>query len=261
MLARLDWNVVGSVAVIALAVAAVPAAAHAQTGEPTWSSAEDVAALPADLRSAPIQTEDYETVVGPDGVETIVRTRRIYGQAPVQGYQQYPVLERDEWIEECRERTRGYDRADRGRIIGGLLGAVAGGIIGNRIAGSGDRLAGTLLGAGVGAAGGAIVGDSIDDRNDRDRDDCETALNGYLANRIYPAPGYSAYPAAYGSTYPRACGCALPEPQMTYVPVRYEQQQRVVVRENVRDEYYSVPARERLIENPRPVPSAKMIKR
>jgi hypothetical protein len=48
---------------------------------------------------------------------------------------------------------RHCDRGDGGTIIG----AIAGGLLGNSIAGYGDRTAGTIIGAGAGAlAGGAI---------------------------------------------------------------------------------------------------------
>lgn len=56
------------------------------------------------------------------------------------------------------------DRRDNG-VGGAAIGAVVGGVAGNRIAGRGNRTAGTLIGAGVGAVTGAI----IDKAEDGDR--------------------------------------------------------------------------------------------
>lgn len=68
-----------------------------------------------------------------------------------------------------REVRRDYSDADLARICrrddgvgGAAIGAVVGGVAGNRIAGRGNRTAGTLLGA----AGGAIVGAVIDRAED-----------------------------------------------------------------------------------------------
>lgn len=62
---------------------------------------------------------------------------------------------------------RGYDQQYRYRCrnnnTGTILGAIAGGLIGNGVAGRGDRLLGTVLGGGV----GAVAGNSIDRNNRR----------------------------------------------------------------------------------------------
>jgi len=67
---------------------------------------------------------------------------------------------------------RGYDRSYRGYNYrnrkcndgdgGTIVGAIAGGLLGNTIAGRGDRTVGTILGAGVGALAGRAI-----DRSDR----------------------------------------------------------------------------------------------
>jgi hypothetical protein len=63
---------------------------------------------------------------------------------------------------------RGYDRGYRARQKcndgdgGTIVGAIAGGLLGNGIAGRGDRTIGTILGAGVGALAGRAI-----DRSDR----------------------------------------------------------------------------------------------
>lgn len=115
-----------------------------------------------------------------------------YTAAPRSGYLpgggQLVSFDREAWLAECRARVGTYEDSDRARLIGTLVGAAAGGVIGNRVAGSGDRLVGTLIGAGTGAAAGSLVGDAIDDRNDTNRyaygDDggyCAAYLNDYLA--------------------------------------------------------------------------------
>jgi hypothetical protein len=63
---------------------------------------------------------------------------------------------------------RGYDRRYRARQKcndgdgGTIVGAIAGGLLGNTVAGRGDRTLGTILGAGVGALAGRAI-----DRSDR----------------------------------------------------------------------------------------------
>lgn len=63
---------------------------------------------------------------------------------------------------------RGYDRGYRARQKcndgdgGTIVGAIAGGLLGNTVAGRGDRTIGTILGAGVGALAGRAI-----DRSDR----------------------------------------------------------------------------------------------
>jgi len=243
--------------------------------------AEEVQQLPVEYRTAPVVTESTETVIDADGVETITRTRRIDSRQPPAAPQTYPgpypgsypqpvaytptpvVFERDQWIDECRRRTAGRDRDDTGLIIGGLLGAIAGGFVGYELAGAGDRVLGTVLGVGGGGLIGGLIGSLFDGNDDEDRYDCEAALDAYLTRygtptpRIasreitYPVPTYSqgfGYPA-YGYSY-------APPPQMVMVPVRSEAQQQVVVRETVREETYTVPGAVRMI----PAPSPKMIK-
>ena len=51
-----------------------------------------------------------------------------------------------------------YEQCLRGRgLTGGAIGAILGGIAGNRIAGRGDRLVGTLIGGGIGALAGVGI--------------------------------------------------------------------------------------------------------
>jgi hypothetical protein len=282
------------------ALAALPAVAQAQNYAdlPPLAPMSDaqVQQLPADMRSAPAPApvtaiRPAETVTVVDGVETITRTRYISAPGvlpaapPHQGYtpQYFPsqgyayaaapaVFERQEWIDECRRRTKGQGRDKTGLIIGGLLGAIAGGVAGYEIAGAGDRVLGTALGVGGGGLLGGLIGSLFDGDRKKNLYDCEAALDSYLS--AYGAPGTRIasreiaypYPAApsYAHGYPAGYGYAYaPPPQVVLVPMRTEVQQQVVVRETTREETYTVPGATRMITEPappRPRPSPKMIK-
>lgn len=287
-------KIVSTLPLAALALLAVPAAVQAQDDRDlpplTPLGQNELRELPEDLRSAPAPApvgvtaiRPTETVTIVDGVETITRTRYISappakphakGYIP-QGYapQYYPgyapqgylpaaapaVFEREQWIDECRRRTRGQNRDRTGLIIGGLLGAIGGGIAGYEIAGVGDRVLGTVLGVGGGGLIGGLLGSLFDGDKKKNLYDCEAALDSYLS--AYGAPGARiasreiAYPA-YGYGYPQAYSYGYtyaPPPQVVIVPVRTEVQQQVVVRETVREERYTVPGATRIIDPaPRP---------
>lgn len=277
---------------VILPALAVPAMAGAQNFSDlpplTAMSPAEVRTLPVEYRTAPVtapvMAQVNETITMVDGVETVTRTRRIDAPRPHQGYapQAYPhqgyapqayspiphaapvVFERDQWIDECRRRTAGRNNNDTGLIIGGLLGAIAGGVAGYEIAGAGDRVLGTVLGAGGGGLIGGLLGSLIGGGKKKNRYDCEAALDGYLTQ--YGAPGtriasreipYAPYPG--GPAYWQNCNCGYVQQQTVLVPVRTEVQQQVVVRETVRNEVYNVPGKWRHIP-PAPRPSPKMIK-
>lgn len=255
--------------------------AAAQTLAPL--SPAEVNALPPEYRTGPVPADRTETTIGPDGVETITRTRYIPAPVPAQAtptapaYTPYPgaapmppmmgyapqpaVFERQQWIDECRRRTAGRSRDETGTIIGALLGAIGGGVAGNLIAGAGDKLLGTVVGGAAGGLGGGLIG-SLFNRK-RDRYDCEAALDAYLSQ---PAPQRFAsrsipYPAAYA--YPVMVQQPVyqyyaPPPQEAVVPVRYEQPQQVIVRETVREEV--VPGAARIIPAPPAPRPTKLIK-
>ncbi len=315
-----------SIGLIAASLA-LPTAASGQDFMPDIEllDAQEVQALPADLRDGPVSVETGlpplpagAATVGPDGVETITRTRRIVrraapaahtstehaataytssaygggahtGGAHTQSYGHtaghsygygYPagaqVFSRDQWLAACEDRTRGRRGKDKGGIIGGLLGAIAGGIIGNRAFDS-ERLGGTLLGAGVGGLGGVLLGSLIGGgRNDRGEYDCEAALDGYLSQYAHGGGQYAArsIPAQvhavphqgyrghhghhYGYSYAAPQYYYAPPQQIVYIPVEYQQRQRVVVRETVREEV--IPGATRIIPAPAPQPAPRPIK-
>ncbi len=185
-------------------------------------------------------------------------------RGPVHGGPIHGGFDRDQWLAECRRRTDTVrDDDEKGGIIGGLLGAITGGIVGNRVYDE-ERLAGTLIGAGVGGLAGLVIGTLIQ-RGGKDRDrgyDCEAALDNYLSHYGY-GHGYGGHGGGYqggythgsyghgsygyagtgqygsyghysyaGGYYP-GCGC---QPHITYIPIHYQQRQRVVVRETVTEE-------------------------
>ncbi|MEE4201207.1 hypothetical protein [Erythrobacter sp.] len=186
------------------------------------------------------------------------------------------VVTRQQWLAECERRIAGRSDRERGGIIGGLLGAITGGIIGNRVA-DGDRLAGTLIGVGTGGLAGVLLGNLIGGGRDEEGEyDCEAALDAYLTQPAIPtqriaarsitAPGtaavyapapYAAAPYAYAPSSYAYAGAPYgytyaPAQQVYYLPVQYQQPQRVVVREMVREE--TVPGARRVIPAPAPRP-------
>lgn len=241
--------------------------------------------LPAEYRTGPVVSEVTQTVTIVDGVETITRTRQIDRTAPsghgeMRGHRARGhapmayappayapvVFDRNQWLDECYRRTAGRDKDESGVVIGGLLGAIAGGVAGYEIAGAGDRVLGTVLGVGGGGLIGGLIGSLFDGDDDDNRYDCEAALDNYLtqhgtpgariASREIPYPAYAyGYPAAYGYGYAYA-----PPPQMVLVEVRTQVPQRAVMRETVREETYMVPGTAKEFPDA-PPPSPKMIKR
>ncbi len=169
------------------------------------------------------------------------------------GYPQQTGFDRNAWLDECEARYEDSNyggRRDRnGRVIGGIVGAAAGGLIGNRVA-DGDRLAGTLIGAGVGGIAGAIVGSAVDSRSRRNRTDASAYCEDYLAR----------YSGGYNYGYQHQ--------QMMLVPVMVQVPQRAVVREYVTEEYVdvpvttyeTVPAKRTIHYAPAPVKRVKTIK-
>ncbi|MGB7373531.1 glycine zipper 2TM domain-containing protein [Pontixanthobacter sp.] len=157
---------------------------------------------------------------------------------------QQPSFDREAWLAECRDRVGGGQRRDsNGDVIGGLVGAAAGGLIGNRIAGRGDRLGGTLIGAGVGGLAGLAVGNAIDRGNRADRDETAQYCEEYLA---YYSNGYAQNRGYYS------------QQQMMLVPVMIQVPQQAVTREIVTYEtveehvttYENVPAQRRVAPRP-----------
>ncbi|MFA6116238.1 MAG: glycine zipper 2TM domain-containing protein [Sphingomonas sp.] len=86
------------------------------------------------------------------------------------GYRDYDRGYRDDRGYDNRRNYRGYNRSYRARCnndTGTVVGAIAGGLLGNTVAGRGDRLLGTVLGAGAGALAGRAIDRSDDPRRCR----------------------------------------------------------------------------------------------
>ncbi|MFN3619204.1 glycine zipper 2TM domain-containing protein [Sphingorhabdus sp.] len=79
----------------------------------------------------------------------------------------------------------GCKRDGNGRIIGTAVGAGAGGVLGNVIAGRGDKTEGTIIGAIV----GAVVGNQV---SKSDRGDCRSAYGFYDEQGRWHATGVNA---------------------------------------------------------------------
>ena len=95
--------------------------------------------------------------------------------------------ERDYSAYENYSVPRGYEGYERclksSGITGAAIGAILGGVAGNRIAGRGDRLGGSLIGAGL----GGLLGAGIEKATDR----CKPHYpRGNDYNRPYPPQGY-----------------------------------------------------------------------
>ncbi|MFA9200987.1 MAG: hypothetical protein ACEQR8_07335 [Cypionkella sp.] len=172
-----------------------------------------------------------------------------YGHAmPPMAHPRVPPFDRDAWLRNCRERIRGVSREERGSVIGGLLGAAAGGVIGNRAFDS-ERLGGTLLGAGIGGLAGLAVGAAIGAAGDRRREDeCAWHLDRYMAGG-HAGYGYGYPQAGHGYGY----GYGYGYPAVAYVPVLVAVPQRAVVRETVTEEWVDVPVPSRSVPRRAPV--------
>jgi hypothetical protein len=113
----------------------------------------------------------------------------------------YTAADRDDWLSECRETYYGEGKRTGG-IIGGLLGAIGGGILGHEVTNGSRtrRIGGTLIGAGIGGLAGLAIGSAIGAAGDEERiDECEAYLQRWQGG-YRPGPGYG-YPAGYGYGY------------------------------------------------------------
>ena len=69
-----------------------------------------------------------------------------------------------EYRRDYRDHRRDYRSRRCNNDAGTIIGAIAGGLLGNGIAGRGDRTLGTVLGAGAGALAGRAIDRSDDPR-------------------------------------------------------------------------------------------------
>lgn len=136
------------------------------------------------------------------------------GYAPPPPHDPYADSYRGGVDDRYRQPVYGYDPREDQRMArlcrddgvgGAAIGAVVGGVAGNRIAGRGNRLGGTLIGAGV----GGLVGAAIDQSEDRRK--CaawragryRSSQGGYPGG-YYPGGQYSGGHASVPYPYPGA---------------------------------------------------------
>jgi Ni/Co efflux regulator RcnB len=112
---------------------------------------------------------------------------------------------------------RGYDQGPQGYesclrsngVTGAALGAVVGGVAGNRIAGRGNRLGGSLLGAGLGGIAGSVI------------EKATTRCKRYQPREEYRPPVAQNYPPQYApapapQVYHQPAPQNYPAPQQAY---------------------------------------------
>ena len=115
----------------------------------------------------------------------------------------YTAADRDAWLADCRTTYYGEGKRNGG-IIGGLLGAIGGGIVGHEVTNGNRtrRIGGTLIGAGVGGLAGLAIGAAIGAATDRDEriDECEAYLRRWQGGYLPAGAGYG-YQQGYGYGY------------------------------------------------------------
>ncbi|HQS68817.1 MAG: hypothetical protein B7Y36_05735 [Novosphingobium sp. 28-62-57] len=236
MLARL------TIAALILGATASPALAN-QARVPAGVS-YGAGPMPGPVYYPPMAGPPYPTVVMTQPVNGAMQ-QPVYPQGYPQGYPQnaqaYPPVAQGgypgpdpravdpRWAEMNERCTKVY--GDR-HVGGTVLGGVAGGVIGNRVAGSGNRVLGTVIGGVAGAVAGNLIDKGEDKNLRRECDDYFASLPPQGAAGYYPGayPGYP--PAPYG---------------YMWVPVVSGPQKPCVETTVVTEKWVSVPARRRVI--------------
>ena len=171
----------------------------------------------------------------------------------------YTVAERDAWLADCRAQYYGKGKRTGG-IIGGLIGAIGGGILGHEIADGSRtrRIGGTLIGAGVGGLAGLAIGAAIGASGDEKRiDECEAYLRQYTGGYA-PGPGYG-YGYGHGSYgYTTVMVPVQMQTRYTYsAPIRREHREVI---EEVIEETVVVPRKTTKYVETSPAPATKYVK-
>lgn len=169
----------------------------------------------------------------------------------------YTLAEREAWLADCREQYYGKGKRTGG-FIGGLLGAIGGGILGHEVTDGNRtrRIGGTLIGAGIGGLAGLAIGAAIGSSEDeRKIDECEAYLRHYTGGYT-PGPGYG-----YGYGYHGYTTVMVPvQVQSAYVysaPVRREHREVI---EEVIEETVVVPRTRTKYVRSAPAPASKSVK-
>ena len=100
------------------------------------------------------------------------------------------------------------NKEDNRQILGGLAGAVVGGVFGSQVSGNGARTEGSAIGAVVGGLAGAGIADKMID--------CDPVYESQTQTSSYPSYGTtSSYPASYQTTSSYPSNTAYAD-QVTY---------------------------------------------
>ncbi|MGL5838376.1 MAG: RcnB family protein [Sphingorhabdus sp.] len=140
-----------------------------------------------------------------------------------------------------------YERCLRNRgVAGGAIGAIIGGVAGNRIAGRGNRTIGTIIGGAAGALAGAGIEKSMNKcKKYLPRDEYAYARGDYPARApAYPPQGY--YPQGY---------YYYPQPAVTTITIEPAVTTTTTVTEEVY--YETVPVKRKAVRKWKPKPQAK----
>ena len=170
-----------------------------------------------------------------------------------------------------------YERClkDRG-VAGGAIGAVVGAVVGNRVAGRGDRLAGSLIGGGIGALAGVGIEKATNKckkylpRDDRYYPSQGGYQNGGYQNGGYQGGGYQGQPQYAPPTPPQPQGNPYgyqggyyqngwyyPAPTVTTITVSPAVTTTTTTTEEVYYETVSVPAKKKAVRKWKPKPKPR----
>ncbi len=147
---------------------------------------------------------------------------------------------------ESRYGFEQYERCLKERgVAGGAIGAVVGAVVGNRVAGRGDRLAGSLIGGGV----GALAGMSIEKAANKCKKHLPRGDQYYYNQGSYHGEGY------HGGYYQQSY--YYPAPVVTTVTIMPAVTTTTTVTEEVYYETVSVPAKKRVVKKWKPKPKPR----
>lgn len=199
----------------------------------------------------------------PDYRQTGYPQNTSYGQADPRYGSGYPSGQ----SYQSRYGFERYERCLKERgVAGGAIGAVVGAVIGNRVAGRGDRLAGSLIGGGLGALAGMGIEKATNKcRKHLPREDhYYYSQGGYQGQPQYAPPpppppppvqqpGYGYQGGYYQNGY------YYPAPVVTTVTIMPAVTTTTTVTEEVYYETVSVPAKKKAVRKWKPKPKKKPV--
>ena len=165
-----------------------------------------------------------------------------------------------------------YERCLKERgVAGGAIGAVVGAVVGNRVAGRGDRLAGSLIGGGIGALAGVGIEKATNKcKKYLPRDDQyygrQTGYQngGYQGGGYQPQPQYAPPPPPQPQGNPYGYqggyyqnGWYYPAPTVTTITIMPAVTTTTTTTEEVYYETVSVPAKKHMVKKWKPKPKPR----